>query len=130
MALTDPLANTLSKIWNCEKISRKEVTIMPVSKLIKQILDLMNKNNYLGKYKIIKDNRGEILQLFLLGKINRCNVIKPRFSIKKNEFEKFEKRFLPAKDFGILILSTSKGIMTHNEAKEKGLGGKLLAYVY
>ncbi len=46
------------------------------------------------------------------------------------EFEKFEKRFLPAKDFGFLILSTSKGIMTHLAAKEKSIGGKLLAYVY
>ena len=41
-----------------------------------------------------------------------------------------EKRYLPAKDFGILIMSTSKGIMTHYDAKKKNLGGKLLSYCY
>lgn len=130
MALNDTLANALSKILNCENTSKKEVVIMPASKLIKHVLAIMNKNNFIGKYTITKDNRGEIMQLSLLGKINKCGVIKPRFAIKKNEFEKFEKRFLPAKGMGFIIISTSNGIMTHEEAKEKGLGGKLLAYVY
>ena len=48
----------------------------------------------------------------------------------KDEFEKFEKRYLPAKNFGILIVTTPEGIMTHNEAKERGIGGRLLAYMY
>ena len=60
----------------------------------------------------------------------KCGAIKPNFSVKKDGFEKFEKRYLPAKDFGVLIVSTSQGIMTHVEAKEKKLGGKLIAYVY
>ena len=50
--------------------------------------------------------------------------------MKKEEFEKFEKRFLPAQDFGILILTTNQGVMTHKEAKERKIGGRLLAYVY
>ena len=47
-----------------------------------------------------------------------------------NKFEKFERRYLPAKDLGILFVSTPKGIMTHYDAKAKKLGGKLLAYCY
>jgi len=50
--------------------------------------------------------------------------------VQKGNYEKFEKRYLPAKDFGMIIVSTNQGIMTHIEAKEKGLGGRLLAYVY
>ena len=50
--------------------------------------------------------------------------------MKKDGFEKFERRYLPAKGFGILIVSTSIGMMTNEEAKIKMIGGKLLAYVY
>ena len=63
-------------------------------------------------------------------RVNDCKVIKPRYSISVDDFEKWEKRYLPAKGFGILIVSTTKGIMTHEEAKEKHVGGKLLAYAF
>jgi small subunit ribosomal protein S8 len=65
-----------------------------------------------------------------LGRINNCGVIKPRYSVKKNDLEKFEARYLPAQDFGVLILTTTKGVVSHVKAKELGIGGKLLAFVY
>lgn len=130
MTLNDNLANVLSNILNSEKLGKSEITIRQSSKLIKETMSILNKNKYLGTYTSAKDNRGEMLKLSLIGRVNECGVIKPRFSVKRNEFEKFEKRFLPAKDFGILIVSTSKGLMTHLEAREKGLGGKLIAYCY
>lgn len=90
----------------------------------------MHKHHYIGKYDVIEDNKGGIIVINLTGGFNKCGVIKPRFSVKKDGYEKFEKRFLPSKDFGLIIVSTPKGIMTHLEAKEKGLGGKLIAYAY
>lgn len=130
MGLNDTLSNALSKIFDYEKTGKKELDVTPASKVMEKVLDIMNQANYIGECKITKTNRGKILHLNLLGKINKCGVIKPRFSVKKDGFEKFEKRFLPAKGFGILIVSTSKGIMTHEEAIKKGIGGKLLAFVY
>jgi small subunit ribosomal protein S8 len=44
--------------------------------------------------------------------------------------DKWEARYLPARDFGLLILTTTEGIIGHDEARKKGIGGKLLAYVY
>lgn len=128
--LNDTLASALSNITNAEKIGRIECYFRPCSKLIMNIFNILNKEGYVGKYEVINDTKGRLLKINLLGKINKVGVIKPRFSIKKDNFEKFEKRFLPAKDFGILIVSTSKGLMTHNEAKEKKIGGKLIAYCY
>lgn len=130
MVLNDTLANALSKIIDYEKTGKKELEISPTSKVIKKVLNIMNDNNYAGKYTLLKTTKGEILKLDLLGKINKCGVIKPRFSVKKEGFEKYEKRFLPAQNFGLLIVSTPQGIMTHEEARKKGLGGKLLAFVY
>jgi small subunit ribosomal protein S8 len=130
MSLNDPLSNAMSKIFNHEKIGKKECTIKPISNVMKKVLDIMNEEGYIGKYEETEDGRGNAIKLSLLGNINKCGAIKPRFSVTLKEYEKFEKRFLPSKDFGLLIISTSQGTMTHYKAKEKKLGGKLLAYCY
>ena len=104
--------------------------ISPASKLIGQVLSTMQKENYIGNFEYVDDNRAGKFIVELKGNINKCGVIKPRHAVKKDEFEKFEKRYLPAKNFGILIVTTPKGIMTHYEAKELGIGGRLLAYMY
>ncbi len=126
----DLLADALTMIKNAEKVGKEEVIIKPISKLLRGVLDIMKREGYVGEYEVIDDGRGGVIKLKLLGKINDCGAIKPRFSVTVDEFEKFEKRFLPAYGFGILILTTSQGIMTHEEAKKKGIGGQLLAYVY
>lgn len=129
MSLNDPLANALSLILNRENISKKEGTIKS-SKMVKTVLSIMKDNLYIGEFNEVEDGKGNVLIVNLLGKINKCGVIKPRFQVKVDEIEKFEKRYLLAKDFGIIIISTSKGVMTHKEAKEKNLGGRLIAYCY
>ena len=128
--LNDPLADVMSLILNNESIGRQECIIKPVSKVIRELLNVMKQNEYIGEFKEIEDGRGNYIMLTLLGNINKCGVIKPRYSVKNNEFEKFERRYLPAKDLGILFVSTPKGIMTHYDAKSKKLGGRLLAYCY
>ncbi len=130
MSLNDPLANVLSFIKNYEKLGRTELLTTNNSKVIRKVLQIMQHEGYIEGFEEIDDGKGKILKLNLLGKINKVGVIKPRFAIKKLDFDKFEKRFLPARGFGILIITTSKGIMTNVEAKKKNLGGKLLCYCY
>jgi len=130
MTLNDPLANVLSSIHHKEKIGATTTVIRPVSSLIKKVLAIMHEQKYLGTFTEIKDKKGNTLKLALTGSINKCGVVKPRFSVKVDEFEKFEKRYLPARDMGLLIVSTPKGVMTNSEAKKKGVGGKLIAYCY
>ncbi|MEE8401814.1 MAG: 30S ribosomal protein S8, partial [Candidatus Hydrothermarchaeaceae archaeon] len=98
--------------------------------LFSNVLRVMNEHGYIGEFEFIDDGRSGKFKIQLLGKMNDCGVIRPRFNLGKNEFEKFEKRFLPAREFGILVLTTSLGVMDHKTATEKGVGGKLLAYVY
>lgn len=130
MSLNDPLSNALSKLNSREKIGKKDILVKPISKMIKTVFDVMNEEGYVGTYEEIEDGKGNYLSLNLIGKVNKCGGIKPRFAVTLETYEKFEKRFLPARGFGILIVSTSQGIMTHQKAKEKRLGGKLLAYCY
>ena len=128
--LNDTLADAMSLMLNNEAIGRQDCLLKPSSKLMKELLKVMKDNGYIADFKEIEDGRGNYIRLVLNGGINKCGVIKPRYSVKNNEFEKFERRFLPAKDFGILFVSTPKGVMTHYDAKSKKLGGKLLAYCY
>lgn len=130
MSLNDPLANVLSHILCEEKLGKKEIVVKYSSRVIKNVLKLLNDNNYIGSYKEIEDGRGNMLHINLLGAINKCGVVKPRFNVKVEDFKKFEKRYLPAQGFGLLIVTTSEGVMTQTEAVKKNLGGKLLAYVY
>ena len=130
MSLNDTLSNALSNILRDEKLGRSESTIKPSSKVIKKVLGIMKENRYVGNFEETKNAKGSILKLNLLGNINKCGVIKPRYKVKKDQFEKFEERYLLARDMGILIVSTPVGIITHTEAKKKNTGGKLLAYCY
>lgn len=130
MTLNDTLANALSKMMNLEKIGAKECTIKPTSKVIKKVMGVLHDNGYIGELTEVESSNGNTLVVSMLGRINKCNAIKPRFSITLDTYDKFEKRFLPAKNFGIIIVTTNQGIMTHREAKEKRIGGKLLAYCY
>lgn len=126
----DILSAALSKIMNAEKSGKGECTIHPTSKVVKGVMAILQDNNYLGSFGEQQTKRGASLNVNLIGNINKCGSIKPHYSATKGEFEKFEKRFLPAKDFGMLVVSTPKGLMTHYEAKKSGIGGKLIAYCY
>lgn len=125
----DTLADTLSSIKNAERVGKKEC-VTPASNLVREVLRVMQEHGYIGIFEFIDDGRSGKFSIKLKGVINDVNVIKPRYSVEVDEFEKYEKRFLPAKGFGILIVSTSKGIMSHEQAKKQHVGGKLLCYIY
>jgi len=128
--LLDPLANSLSVIKNAEKSGRAECTLKPASKLIGNTLRVFYKKGYIGEFEFIEDGRGGRFKIKLVGKINNCGVIKPRFSVKMEEFNTWEEKYLPAKNVGSLIVSTPKGIISHHEAEDLNTGGVLIAFVY
>lgn len=130
MAINDTLAAVLSCIQNAEKAGKKECLTRPASRLIIQVLTILQNHHYLGEVEQIPDGKSNLLNIRLLGSINRCNVIKPRYPFKKVTLEKYEKRFLPAKGFGCIIVSTSQGVMDHEQARNQNLGGRMIAYCY
>ena len=128
--LTDPLAAALSTIMNNELRNKKECVISPASKLIGHVLRVLQKNGYIGEFEFIDDGRSGKFKVQLFGRINKCGVIKPRYPVKVDSYEMWEKRYLPSRDIGLLIVSTPLGVLTHKEAKSLHTGGRLLAYVY
>ncbi|MDI6805654.1 MAG: 30S ribosomal protein S8 [Candidatus Bathyarchaeia archaeon] len=126
----DTLANGLTTVMNNEMRNKRECVISPASKLLGRVLRIMQLNGYIGEFEFVDDGRSGKFKVQLLGRINKCGAIKPRFTVKVDEFEEWEKKFLPSREVGILIISTPKGVLSHKEAKEKRMGGRLTAFVY
>lgn len=125
----DLLADVLSAIKNAEFVGKQEV-IVPASNVVREVLRVMQEKSYIGDYEYLDNGRGGLFKVKLIGRITGCGAIKPRHSVKLGNYVKWEKRFLPSRNFGALVISTSKGIMNHEVARESNVGGLLLAYVY
>ena len=126
----DTLNDAMAVIKNAEKVGKGECFIRPSSKLIGRVLKVMQESGYIRQFELMEDGRSGMFKISLAGQINDCGVIRPRYSVKVADLEKFEARYLPAQDFGVLILTTTRGVLTHMDAKKGGVGGKLLAFVY
>ena len=124
------LANALKAILNAERKGKRQVLIRPSSKVLIKFLKLMQKRGYIGEIEIIDDHRSGKVVVELLGRINKCGVISPRFDVPLNQMERWTNSILPARQFGYLVLTTTKGIVDHNQATHKGTGGKIVGFFY
>ncbi len=130
MTRLDPLADAMSTLTNASRLGKRETVINVASKLIGKVLRVLQEEGYIEEFEYIDDGRAGKYRVRLKGRINKAGVIKPRFPVKKDEILYWEKLYLPADNVGVMILSTNQGVMTHREAKNRGIGGVLLAYCY
>ena len=112
----DIIADALNMIKNAKRVGKESVEIEKISDLLIEILKIMKQKDAIKKYKI---NPKEKSVEITLGDISECKAVKPRFTVQKGEIEKYERRYLPARGIGTLIISTNKGLMTHEEAQQE-----------
>ena len=124
------LADALKSLNNAEKRGKRQVLIRPSSKVVIKVLETMQKHKYIGDFEVVDDHRSGKIVVNLIGRLNKCGVISPRFDITLVDMEKLLQNLLPARQFGHVILTTAYGIMDHEEARKKHTGGKVLAFFY
>lgn len=122
--------NFFSHATNCINVGKFEVEYGPINKLLLNVLEKLKEYNYVEYYEVISADKGGKVKVKFTEYFNKGNAIKPRYPVSYKELEKWEKRYLPARGFGILIISTDKGVKTNEECKREKIGGVLVAYVY
>lgn len=127
--MVDVFADAINKIKTYESSGMYEC-VVPSTKLIRAVLETMKANKYVKDYEEFQNGKFTSIKITLSKRINDIGVIKPRYPVSLDGFQSYEMRYIPSKDFGILIVSTPKGIMTNRDAREQRVGGRLLAYVY
>jgi small subunit ribosomal protein S8 len=130
MPVTNILANLFASLQNAEMRRKKECMVIPASNLASEVMRVLQKKRYIGEFEFIDDGVSGKLRVQLLGRINKCGAITPRYPIKARDYTKWESQYLPAVGVGMLIVSTPEGVLSHSEAQEKNIGGRLLGYVY
>ena len=130
MVLISVLSDALKTILNAERAGKRQVLIRPSSKVIIRFLKLMQKRNYIGDFEVVDDRRGGKVVIELLGRINKCGVISPRFDIGVTEYEKGVANLLPSRQFGYIVMTTNIGIIDQEKARRRHVGGKILGFFY
>lgn len=123
----DIVADALNMIRNARRVKKEVVEIKIISNLLIEVLKIMKQKGAIKKYKI--DAKEKSIEV-TIGELSECKAIKPRFSVDKSQIEKYRRRYLPSRKIGTIIVSTNKGLMTHEEAQEANTGGCLIAYFY
>lgn len=123
----DVVADALNTIKNAKRANKRSAKVKIISNLLIEVLKIMKQKGAIKRYKInAKDKSIEVI----LGDLYECKAIKPRFTCNLSQLEKYRRRYLPARNLGTMILSTNKGLMTHEEAEKEETGGCLIAYFY
>ena len=132
MAMTDPIADMLSRIRNANSVYHDKVEI-PSSKIKIAIADVLKREGYIKDYRFSEDNKQGILTVLLKYGPDREKVITGIQRVSRPGLRQYSKRKeLPRVlgGLGIAIISTSKGILSDKQARKIGLGGAVIAYVW
>ncbi|MDP2628556.1 MAG: 30S ribosomal protein S8 [Nanoarchaeota archaeon] len=123
----DIVADALNMMNNARKAGKETIKIKIISNLLIEVLKIMKQKGAIKKYKI--DAKTKSIDV-TTGDLVECKAIKPRFTVDKTQIEKYRRRYLPSRNIGTMLVSTNKGLMTHDEAQEENIGGCLIAYFY
>ena len=132
MSMTDPVADFLTRIRNAQS-AHKEWVDIPCSNLKKRVAFVLKEEKYIRDMLLIKDNKQDILRLFLNYDLNNESVIKGIQRISKPGCRNFvTSDTLPRvlNGLGIAILTTSQGVMSNKKAKKLRIGGEVLCHVW
>ena len=132
MQITDTIADLLTRIRNAS--SAKHATVdVPASNVKKAITEILLNEGYIKAYQVVDDGKQGIIRITLKYDENKAPVISGLRRVSKpglRIYSSCEDMPKVMKGLGVAIVSTSKGIVTDKKARELGVGGEILAFVW
>jgi small subunit ribosomal protein S8 len=132
MTMTDPIADMLTRIRNGVR-ARFPIVDIPSSKIKEAIARILEREGYIEGYKILEDNKQNILRIHLKYDKDRVGAVSKIQRISKPGRRVYvESGKIPhvLRGYGVAILSTSRGVITDKEARREGVGGELICTVW
>ncbi|MEN6411258.1 MAG: 30S ribosomal protein S8 [Veillonellales bacterium] len=132
MVMTDPIADMLTRVRNANSVYHDKVEI-PASKIKQAVAQILKDEGFIKDFEMIKDDKQGMLRVSLKYGPNREKVITGIKRISKPGLRVYAKKDQIPRvlgGLGIAIISTSQGIMTDKQARQGGLGGEVIAYVW
>ncbi len=132
MTMTDPIADMLTRIRNANTVGHETVEI-PASKIKRSIAEILLEEGYISGYDVIDDNKQGIIKVQMKYGANKERVINGIKKISKPGLKVYAKANDVPKvlgGLGIAIISTSKGVISDKKAREYGVGGEVICYVW
>ena len=129
MSMTDPIADLLTRIRNASKAHKNAVDI-PASNIKREIVRILKENNYIKDVMELPDNKQGILRVYLLYSRNDVPVLKSIGRVSRpglrRYFDAEQVRQSTFNQRGMMVVSTSSGVMTNFDAAQKGIGGEVV----
>jgi SSU ribosomal protein S8P len=132
MSLSDPIANALTIIRNAARL-KKESADIPASKVVQAILELLKKEQYIDNYRLMENKQQGILRVYFKLTLEKAPVITGVRRISRpgsRVYVKGSKLPRVLNGLGLALISTSKGIITDNQAREQKLGGEVICHIW
>jgi len=132
MGMTDPVADMLTRIRNGAKAGKKWVDI-PASKLKTEVARILSEEHFIKNYRYVEDKKQGEIRVFLRYDNEEKPLIRGIERISKPGLRKYSRvEELPRvlNGLGIAIISTSSGVMTDRDAREKGVGGEVICHIW
>ncbi|CAL9223650.1 unnamed protein product [Arabidopsis halleri] len=124
------LNDALRTIVNAEKRGKASVELKPVSTVMSSFLKIMKEKGYIKSFQVYDPHRVGRITVDLQGRVNDCKALTYRQDVKANEIAQYTERTLPTRQWGYVVITTPDGILDHEEAIKRNVGGQVLGFFH
>ncbi|RXI03392.1 hypothetical protein DVH24_004044 [Malus domestica] len=118
------LNNALRSIVNAERRGKDTVELKPISTVMSSFLKIMKDRGYIKDFQIFDPHRVGRITVQLQGRVNDCKALTYRQDVKARDIEEYKKQTLPTKQWGYVVITTPEGVLDHEEAVKRNVGGQ------
>ncbi|KAK2645462.1 hypothetical protein Ddye_020657 [Dipteronia dyeriana] len=124
------LNEALRAIVNAEKRGKATVELKPISTVMSSFLKIMKHRGYIKNFQVYDPHRVGRITVELQGRVNDCKALSYRQDIKARDIDGYVKRSLPTRQWGYVVITTPDGVLDHEEALRRNVGGQVLGYFH